>query len=33
MRERDPLEDLGMVLVAQHDRGFDLIDRPQITSP
>ena len=26
MRERDALEDLGMVLLAQHDRGFDLVD-------
>jgi hypothetical protein len=26
MRERDALQDLGMVLLAQHDRRFDLVD-------
>jgi hypothetical protein len=26
MREWDALEDLGMVFLAQHDRGFDLVD-------
>ena len=31
IRERDALEDLGMVLLAQHDRGFEVPKLGQMT--
>jgi hypothetical protein len=33
MRERDPLEDLGMILLTQHHGSFDLVDREVPAAP